>query len=59
MFFALIFALLLAPFLPSSGDVFTAMVDLENMLISEAGTTSNVIEQYIQSEQARLEKLRE
>uniref|UniRef100_A0A915ESX1 Uncharacterized protein n=1 Tax=Ditylenchus dipsaci TaxID=166011 RepID=A0A915ESX1_9BILA len=43
----------------ASGDVFTAMVDLENLLASEASTTSNVIQQYIQSEEQRLEQLKE
>ncbi|KAL3079664.1 hypothetical protein niasHS_013946 [Heterodera schachtii] len=35
-------------------DVFTAMVDLENLLASESASTSDIIEQYIEAERARL-----
>nr|CAD2185390.1 unnamed protein product [Meloidogyne enterolobii] len=42
-----------------ASDVFTAMVDIENLLLSEVSGTSQVIEQYIKSEQERLNKLRE
>uniref|UniRef100_A0A1I8C030 Uncharacterized protein n=1 Tax=Meloidogyne hapla TaxID=6305 RepID=A0A1I8C030_MELHA len=42
-----------------ASDVFTAMVDIENLLISEVSGTSEVIEKYIKSEQERLNKLRE
>uniref|UniRef100_A0A0N4ZCK5 procollagen-proline 4-dioxygenase n=1 Tax=Parastrongyloides trichosuri TaxID=131310 RepID=A0A0N4ZCK5_PARTI len=41
-----------------SGDLFTAMVDLENLKAGEQDVGS-VIEKYIESEQVRLEKLRE
>jgi prolyl 4-hydroxylase len=41
------------------GDVFTAMVDLENLLINEAATTTTVIDAYIESEMERLRKLQE
>ncbi|KAI3407813.1 hypothetical protein GPALN_014151 [Globodera pallida] len=41
----------------AKADVFTAMVDLENLLTSEAVTTSGLLEQYIQSEKIRLEQL--
>lgn len=39
-------------------DVFTAMVDLENLLVSEAGTTSLIIDEYIKSESDRLQQLK-
>jgi hypothetical protein len=57
----LISQLLLLPFIGQlhGADVFTAMVDLENLLISEASTTSNMIEEYIRTEQKRLDKLRQ
>lgn len=42
-----------------NADVFTAMVELENLLISEAGTTSAIIDGYIQSEVQRLNRLKE
>ncbi|KAL3079666.1 hypothetical protein niasHS_013948 [Heterodera schachtii] len=38
-------------------DVFTAMVDLENLLASESASTSDIIEQYIEAERARLVQL--
>ncbi|KAL3088204.1 hypothetical protein niasHT_021864 [Heterodera trifolii] len=40
-------------------DVFTAMVDLENLLASESASTSDIIEQYIEAERARLVQLSE
>lgn len=52
-------SLLLLLLRTSLGDVFTAMVDLENLLASEAATTTDLIEQYIRSEQARLQRLSE
>lgn len=39
-------------------DVFTAMVELENLLISEADTTSMIIDEYIRNENKRLQNLR-
>lgn len=38
-------------------DVFTAMVDLENLLVSESDVTSNVIDSYIAAEKNRLDRL--
>lgn len=40
-------------------DVFTAMVEIENLLISEASTTSAVIDEYIHKEKERLQALKE
>lgn len=40
-------------------DVFTAMVELENLLTNEGATTLEIIESYIQSESDRLQKLQE
>lgn len=40
------------------GDVFTAMVDLENLLVSEAVTTSSIIDKYIKTEAERLQRLK-
>jgi len=52
-------AFLLLAVVPSSyEDVFTAMVDLENLLMSEAETTSAIIDQYIRVESERLDQLR-
>ena len=39
------------------GDVFTAMVDLENLLTSESDVTSSLIENYITAEKNRLDRL--
>lgn len=38
-------------------DVFTAMVDLENLLASETDVTSAIIENYINAERSRLDRL--
>ena len=35
------------------------MVDLENMLVNEAETTSTIIDEYIRSETQRLKQLQE
>ena len=43
----------------ADADVFTAMVDLENMLVNEAETTSTLIDEYIRSETQRLQQLQE
>ncbi|KAI1715402.1 2OG-Fe(II) oxygenase superfamily domain-containing protein [Ditylenchus destructor] len=40
-------------------DVFTAMVDLENLLTSESSNTANIIQHYIESEQRRLNRLKD
>ncbi|KAE9555682.1 hypothetical protein FO519_001153 [Halicephalobus sp. NKZ332] len=40
------------------GDVFTAMVDLENLLSSESDLTSALIENYINAEKNRLDRLK-
>lgn len=38
-------------------DVFTAMVDLENLLTSESDLTQGVIQDYINAEKSRLDRL--
>jgi prolyl 4-hydroxylase len=40
-----------------NADVFTAMVDLENLLVSESDVTSTVIDSYITAERNRLNRL--
>ncbi|KAI6189236.1 Prolyl 4-hydroxylase alpha-related protein PH4 [Aphelenchoides besseyi] len=40
-------------------DVFTAMVDIENMLKNEAEATTLILDRYIQSEMQRLAEIRE
>lgn len=39
-------------------DVFTAMVDIENMLKNEAEATTNILDRYIQSEVERLAEIK-
>lgn len=51
--FALIFPLFV------QCDVFTAMVDIENMLKNEAEATTAILDKYIQSELARLAEIRQ
>uniref|UniRef100_A0AC34GXF4 Procollagen-proline 4-dioxygenase n=1 Tax=Panagrolaimus sp. ES5 TaxID=591445 RepID=A0AC34GXF4_9BILA len=41
----------------TNADVFTAMVDLENLLVSESDVTSTVIDTYITAEKNRLNRL--
>uniref|UniRef100_A0A914BYM0 procollagen-proline 4-dioxygenase n=1 Tax=Acrobeloides nanus TaxID=290746 RepID=A0A914BYM0_9BILA len=41
-----------------AGDVFTAMVDLENLLAGEADMTAQVLDEYIASETYRLQQLK-
>lgn len=40
-------------------DVFTAMVDIENMLKNEAEATTAILDKYIQSEVQRLAEIRQ
>ncbi|KAI6227577.1 Prolyl 4-hydroxylase alpha-related protein PH4 [Aphelenchoides fujianensis] len=40
-------------------DVFTAMVDIENMLKNEAEATTRILDRYIQSEMQRLAEIKE
>ena len=51
--------LFLMTFHLNDADVFSAMVDLENMLVNEAKTTSMLIDEYIRSETQRLKQLQE
>lgn len=43
---------------PVMGDVFTAMVDIENMLKNEAEATTLILDRYLQAETERLEQIR-
>lgn len=53
------FALLLLFPLYTLCDVFTAMVDIENMLKNEAEATTAILDRYIQSEVQRLADIRQ
>lgn len=46
-------------FIIIKSDVFTAVVELENLLINEANIFTAIIDEYIQKENERLKSLKE